>query len=107
MKVFVSYTIRDSKVTKDLLNQVYKILVDFSYPYIDLIHNDSADKQARVKQELIEADVVLLLESDATSMSPWVQWEIETATNLGISIKSICIRDKLPSKKKIRELIEK
>lgn len=106
MKVFVSYTVRDSIVTEDLLNQVHKMLVSFSDPYIDLIHNDSADKQARVKQELVESDVVLLLESDATSISPWVQWEIETAINLGIAVKPICIRNQLPTRERIRALIE-
>ena len=106
VKVFVSYTVRDSIVTKELLNQVQRMLTTFSEPYIDLIHNDSVDKQARVKQELIKSDIVLLLESDATLVSPWVQWELESALSLGIVVKSICIRNGLPSQEFIRALIE-
>nr|WP_277869602.1 TIR domain-containing protein [Vibrio splendidus] len=106
MKIFVSYTVRDSMVTKELLEKVNKMLLVFSEPYIDLLHNDSFDKQARVKQELIKSDVILLLESDAISDSPWVQWEIDTAMNLGITVKAICIRNQLPNQSSIRAVIE-
>ncbi|WP_420791205.1 TIR domain-containing protein [Enterovibrio gelatinilyticus] len=82
------------------------MLVAFSEPYIDLLHNDSLDKQARVKDELINSDVILLLESDAISDSPWVQWEIETATSLGIVVKPICIRNQSLNQRSIQALIE-
>nr|WP_285467002.1 TIR domain-containing protein [Vibrio sp. D420a] len=93
MKIFVSYTVRDSIVTEALLQRVFESVAAFGSPYIDLIHNDSADKQARVERELRGSHVLLLLETSSTIKSPWVQWELDTAQSLGIPIKSIQFND--------------
>ena len=53
-------------------------------PFIDLIHNDSPMKQARVKLELQSSSVLLLLDTASIEQSHWVQWEIEMAKSCGI-----------------------
>lgn len=93
MKIFVSYTVRDSIITETLLQRVFESVAVFGSAYIDLIHNDSADKQARVEKELRDSNLLLLLETSSIVKSPWVQWELDTAHSLGIPIKSIEFND--------------
>ena len=85
---------------------VQESLKPLGQPYIDLIHNDSEDKQARVKQELIQSDVVVLLNSASIKSSPWVRWEIDTAEQLGIPIKYVNLSGSAPSYKDMLTAIE-
>lgn len=104
MKIFVSYTTRDSVITIQNLQQLEVALSNIGQPYIDLIHNDSKDKQKRVEQELAKSQVVLLLKTSSILLSPWVQREINLAQNFGIPIKSINIHNKMPDTQKLAEL---
>lgn len=85
-KIFVSYTVRDGLVTIAELSLLYKKLRQLGTIYIDLLHNDSEDKQRRVKRELLSSDIVLLLVTPAVSSSPWVAWELKIARQKSIPV---------------------
>lgn len=84
MKIFISYTTRDNIVTRDFLIYLESKIADLGDIYIDLIHNNSNNKQARVECELQQADIFLLLCTESIKNSPWVRWEIETAESLDL-----------------------
>ena len=89
MKYFVSYTTRDKEITTDLLRQFSKKLEKQGEVFIDLLHNDSIDKQSRVLQELDSSDVMILIETETVYQSEWVVFEIEQANSIPIPIQRI------------------
>ena len=89
MKIFVSYTTRDKDITSELLNTVFFKLRKIGKVYIDLIHNDSINKQQRVLNELDTSDLVLLIKSDKNILSKWVRIETERANKKLIPIIKI------------------
>lgn len=91
MKIFLSYTTRDSIITPEHLQEILPALSYFGGVFIDALHNDSIDKQQRVKKELDAADLVILLKSQSILKSKWVTWEINRAAALGIPILPISI----------------
>ncbi|WP_122725946.1 TIR domain-containing protein [Pseudomonas canadensis] len=100
-KIFVSYTTRDSIINKDSLASLLNIISTLGKPFIDLIHNDSPMKQARVKSELQNSSLLLLLETASVEQSHWVQWEIEMAKSCGIPVKSIKVNNTMPTKQQL------
>lgn len=84
MKIFVSYTTRDCVITKDFLSSLEEKISDLGDIYIDMLHNDSNNKQERVKNELQEADIFLLLSTSSIKKSPWVAWEINKANSMNV-----------------------
>lgn len=100
-RIFVSYTTRDSIINKKSLGVLLRIISTFGKPFIDLIHNDSPMKQDRVKYELQNSSLLLLLETESVKQSHWVQWEIEMAKSCGIPIKSIKIINVMPTKQQL------
>lgn len=82
MKIFISYTTRDRKVNKELLTRLNNRLSEFENVYIDLIHNDSLNKQKRVFDELESADQIILIETEKVYQSNWVKAELERAKYL-------------------------
>jgi hypothetical protein len=100
-KIFVSYTTRDSIINKKSLASLLHIISTLGKPFIDLIHNDSQMKQARVKSELQNSSLLLLLETASVEQSHWVQWEIEMAKSCGIPVISIKISDVMPTKQQL------
>lgn len=79
MKLFISYTTRDQHIDKNYLSKIYLFLSTQGETYIDLLHNDSDNKQERVKEELMCSDVLVLINSESVKKSKWVNWEIEMA----------------------------
>ena len=55
--------------------------------FIDLLHNDSIDKQSRVLKELDSSDVMILIETNSVYQSEWVVLEIEQANAIPIPIQ--------------------
>lgn len=92
MRIFVSYTTRDQYINVASLTILADFLKKYGDPFIDLIHNDSNEKQARVKKELCRADTVFLLLSESTKLSNWVSWEIKQARKRKIPICTITIK---------------
>jgi len=100
-RIFISYTTRDSIINKDSLASLLHMISTLGKPFIDLIHNDSPMKQARVKSELQNSSLLLLLETASVEQSHWVQWEIEMAKSCGIPVKSIKINNIMPTKQQL------
>ena len=86
MRIFVSYTTKDAVIDENLLNWISNLLTSCGRPFVDLLHNDSPDRQFRVERELYSADILLLLESSSVKDSRWVLWELQQAQNLDIPI---------------------
>ena len=63
MKYFISYTIRDKEITKEFLDILSQKLFFLGSLFIDLIDNNSQNKQERVITELDYCDVLILVES--------------------------------------------
>lgn len=93
MKIFVSYTTRDKEVSIDNLRAVASKLSTIGDAYIDIIHNDSIDKQKRVFQELDNSDVVILINSKNVIKSVWVEKEIKRANHYSIPIANFSMVD--------------
>lgn len=89
MKIFVSYTTRDYYINRELLELVSELLSDYGSYYIDLLHNNSQDKQRHVELMLSQAQILILISSDSINKSKWVQWELFEAKKNGIPIISI------------------
>lgn len=89
MKVFVSYTLKDPEVTRDLL-LAYKRQQPFNIDtFVDVLDNDSVSRQDRVTSELFSADEIHLINSPSVLKSTWVQYELNIAREEGIPVKYI------------------
>lgn len=86
MKIFVSYTLKDGYLDTSILLQVKELYRNRDSCYIDILDNDSVDKQGRVEQELQSADVLLLIETPMVMESKWVRHELNVAKNRNILI---------------------
>jgi predicted nucleic acid-binding protein len=84
MKVFVSYTTIDKEITVKFLQGINDFLKSQGNVFIDLIHNDSTDKQKRVFYELENSDIVVLVNSKNVYNSYWVSKELDFAEKVGI-----------------------
>jgi len=93
MKYFISYTMRDKEITEYLLDTFSKRLENYGDVFVDLIDNNSIDKQARVIAELDNSDILILIESDSVYKSEWVSLELERASSRQIPIKKISLMD--------------
>lgn len=96
MNIFVSYTTRDSHINHDSLLSIVEPISTLGKPFIDLLHNDSLDKQRRVEDELDNSNLFVLLKSESIKSSKWVEWEVDKANSLGIPIKIIRIVNNIP-----------
>jgi hypothetical protein len=92
-RIFVSYTTRDTFINKKLLSSVSSLLSLYGETFVDLLHNNSIDHQARVEQELYAADIVVLLRSHSIDCSDWVKWELQKAKDLSIPVVEVQISD--------------
>lgn len=86
MRLFVSYTLKDGYLDISVLLKVKKLYRNCDSCYIDIIDNDSEDKQGRVEQELQSADALLLIETPMVMHSKWVRYELNVAKNRNIVI---------------------
>jgi hypothetical protein len=91
MKYFVCYTTRDTEVTSDLLQSFSKQLGRLGEVFVDIIDNNSLDKQKRVFAELDTSDVVILIESRNIYNSNWVWMELNRARSKQIPIKTVLL----------------
>ena len=93
MKYFVCYTTRDEEVTISLLEIFSKKLSNHGDVFIDIIDNNSTDKQLRVINELESSDLVILIESKSIYQSEWVALEINKAKSRKIPIRIVPIEE--------------
>jgi hypothetical protein len=93
MKCFVSYTTIDKEVTADLLQLLAMELRKVSDVFIDMLDNNSLDKQGRVISELEGSDILILIETESIYKSEWVSMEIKRAKEKLIPIKIISLTE--------------
>lgn len=94
-KKFICYTTKDTEITEEFLRKV-KIFYSFSGEvYIDLLDNDSEDKQWRVLYELDRSDCLVLIQTKSIYDSKWVQIELERAKYNKIEICIVAFEDLL------------
>ena len=91
MLVFCSYTLRDGLVTIEKLRRLKELISKSADCYIDILDNDSIDKQERVVEELSKAQLVLVLMSPDLKKSAWVKEEYRIANEKNIPIVEINI----------------
>lgn len=89
MGIFVSYTTRDNYVDRALLESISEVLSEYGNYYIDLLHNNSSDKQRHVEKKLSQAKLLLLISSSSIDKSEWVRWELTEAERSCIPIIKI------------------
>ncbi len=103
-KVFFSYTLRDGVVNDSLLLAVYAALVKKYDIFIDKLHNDSMDKQARVLKELKSSQYVFVLRTPMIKESSWVDIEIAEAKKLSVPLFYIDLKEECSSDDKIDKI---
>ncbi|HMK17680.1 MAG TPA: toll/interleukin-1 receptor domain-containing protein [Chitinophagaceae bacterium] len=89
MKYFVSYTTKDEEITIDFLKSIADLLQKTGKVFIDLLNNDSIDKQKRIFDEIDSCDLLLVIETQNVYKSKWVNSEIARAKNKNIPIQKI------------------
>jgi hypothetical protein len=90
---FISYTVRDGVITEDILKRVKKYYNQFGTTFIDLLDNDSEEKQSRVYYELEKSDVLILIKTPGITDSNWVKKELKRANEQNIPINEIDLTD--------------
>lgn len=79
MSVFVSYSLKDGYVTLTDLQKIKTLVSEKCNCYIDILDNNSDDKQERVLQELDKSKIFVLLNSPGITESEWGKMEISIA----------------------------
>ena len=103
--IFVSYTLRDNFLNKELLLNLEKHLEKFGEPYIDLLHNRSEDPQRYVLEMLEKAKIVVACITPSFLKSKWVRIEITYAQKHKIPIKLLPITKEPISKNKLVQIL--
>lgn len=85
-KIFISYTLQDGVLNIDFFRNLKSVVKDYCLSYIDILDNDSSDKQARVEQELLRSDYLILIKTLKIKKSEWVKKEILIAQENNIPI---------------------
>lgn len=86
MNIFVSYTTRNNEVTINSLINFSNKINSFGKVFIDILDNDSEDKQGRIIEELKSTELLILIKSQSSLNSEWVKYELDTAHNLNIPV---------------------
>ncbi len=89
MKYFVCYTTRDKEINFELLQSFSNELKKIGDVFIDMLDNNSEDKQCRVLSELESSDVLVLIETSNVYKSEWVTIELNLAKEKGILIQTL------------------
>lgn len=95
MKIFVSYTTRDSFINRKSLSIINTQLSQSYSPFIDIIHNTlvKSQRQNKVKLEIAKCDLFILIQTKSIYKSAWVKREINQAKRLNKKIKILYIKD--------------
>jgi hypothetical protein len=93
MNIFVSYTTRNNEVTIQSLINFSNKICQLGNIFIDLINNNSEDKQGRVVEELKKTELLILIKSKSTLNSEWVKFEVNSANKMNIPIVEFDITD--------------
>ena len=91
MRIFVSYTTRDNYINLERLKDVEKVIKQFGHVYIDLLHNNSKNRQRRVEDELALSSTVVFLRTPAVYKSFWFMKEKKLSDQQKKKCVEICI----------------
>jgi len=91
-------------VNDSLLSEIYTILVKTFDVFIDLLHNDSTDKQTRVLNELKSSQYVFVLKTPMIEESSWVGIEIAETKKMGIPLFFIDLKEGYSNDEKIKKI---
>lgn len=91
MLVFCSYTLKDGLITIEKLKELKMLIHQFAQSYIDILDNDSFDRQRRVIEELKKSKLLLVIKSPDIMKSDWVRMEFTIAKEQNIPIIEIDI----------------
>ncbi|MDF3029204.1 MAG: hypothetical protein K0S23_3511 [Fluviicola sp.] len=80
--IFVIYTTRDHFINEELLLRIYNDLKIHGNVFIDLLHNDSMNKQEYVIEKLYKSSSIVIIETPKLIESKWAQLEIKLAIEL-------------------------
>lgn len=83
MNIFISYTTRDRYLNSDRLRDINNVVCKYGSVFIDALHNNSENRQARVEEELTKASIILFIGTSGCSQSEWVEWERRNAVKYG------------------------
>jgi hypothetical protein len=86
LKIFVSYTLRDGRISYTDLIILHSILIEIGDPFIDLIHNKSSDAQVNVMNNLNKSDAFIVCLTDNYLDSEWTRAELKQAYKMSIPI---------------------
>jgi len=98
IKIFISYTLQDGFINIDFLQSIKLNIIDQCLSYIDILDNDSRDKQARVEEELLNSDYLILIKTMNIGKSDWVKKEILLAKENNIPIVEFDYQDLIEKK---------
>ena len=82
IKVFVSYTLRDKKITQEMLENLKYILnkLERIESYIDIIDNKNVESpQDEVVNNLLSSNIIWVINSKCLNQSKWVELELAYA----------------------------
>jgi hypothetical protein len=91
MRIFVSYTTRDGYLNVERLKDIDEAIKQFGIVYIDILHNNSADRQRRVEYELALSSIVVFLITPAVHESFWFMKEKRIAEHHKKRCIEICL----------------
>ena len=91
MRIFVSYTLRDSIVTIESLRRIAHSLSSYGLPFVDVIHNSSRHSQGYLEDMLARSDIMLACVSPRYHQSEWVQRELAIAQERAIPVRELFV----------------
>ena len=98
-KIFLSYRASDGAA---IANQLYDYLLALGHrPFLDEARELDGDTkilpgtavQKEIDEALADANLVLLIDTPAAPVSPWIKHEVDTADSLLLPILPLCFRD--------------
>lgn len=78
-KIFVIYTTRDECVNSNSLNKIYNELKKYGDVFIDILHNNSIEKQEYVIKKLHECSSIVIVDTPELEKSEWAKLELNIA----------------------------
>ena len=89
LRLFLSYTLRDSVLCRDSLVKLSAALSRIGYVYVDLLDNVDPSPQTFVMRKLEVVDALVGCMTPGWTASPWVRLELSVARRRGIPIVAI------------------
>jgi len=94
LNVFVSYTRRDGLVTNDMLHALHGRLSSLCRPFVHAVEQPRLRfQQLAVIRALLRSRLLILIESPAVTLSPWVRFELFMASILRMPVVRLSVNE--------------